>query len=106
MQWQIERNDPPVPFPYHLFWWEGPDGSRVLAFLTVGDYSQPVKPEQMLEDLKTLETMHNVDKLLVLYGKGDHGGGPMPDMMDRAVDADARPQLPHRPLQQSAGLLP
>ena len=50
--------------------------------------------------------MHNVDKLLILYGKGDHGGGPMPDMMDRAVDADARPQLPHRPLQQSAGLLP
>ena len=55
LKWQVERNDPPVPFPYHLFWWEGPDGSRVLAFHTVGDYSQPVQPEQMLEYLKTLE---------------------------------------------------
>jgi len=23
LQWQIDRNDPPAPFPYHLFWWEG-----------------------------------------------------------------------------------
>jgi len=91
---QIDRNDPPVPFPYHLFWWEGPDGSRVLAFHTVGSYSQPVKPEQMLEYLKTLEDKHNVDKLLILYGKGDHGGGPMPDMMDRAVALMHDPTFP------------
>ena len=94
LKWQIERNDPPVPFPYHLFWWEGPDGSRVLAFHTVGGYSQPVKPEQMLEYLKTLEAKHNVDKLLVLYGKGDHGGGPMPEMMDRAVTLMHDPNFP------------
>jgi alpha-mannosidase len=36
LKWQVERNNPPIPFPYHLFWWEGPDGSRVLAFHTVG----------------------------------------------------------------------
>ncbi len=94
LKWQIERNDPPVPFPYHLFWWEGPDGSRVLAFHTVGGYSQPVKPDQMLEYLKTLDTEQNVDKLLILYGKGDHGGGPMPDMMDRAVELMHDPNFP------------
>ena len=94
LKWQVERNDPPVPFPYHLFWWEGPDGSRVLAFHTVGDYSQPVKPEQMLDYLKTLETTHDVDKLLILYGKGDHGGGPMPDMMNRAVTLMHDPNFP------------
>ncbi len=94
LKWQVERNDPPVPFPYHLFWWEGPEGSRVLAFHTLGDYSQPVKPDQMLEYLKTLETMHNVDKLLILYGKGDHGGGPMPDMMNRAVELMHDPNYP------------
>ncbi|MDR3675342.1 MAG: glycoside hydrolase family 38 C-terminal domain-containing protein, partial [Acidobacteriota bacterium] len=94
LKWQVERNDPPVPFPYHLFWWEGPDGSRVLAFHTVGDYSQPVKPEQMLDYLKTLEATHDVDKLLILYGKGDHGGGPMPDMMNRAVTLMHDPNFP------------
>ncbi len=94
LKWQIERNNPPVPFPYHLFWWEGPDGSRVLAFHTVGGYSQPVKPDQMLEYLKTLEDSAHVDKLLILYGKGDHGGGPMPDMMDRAVTLMHDPDFP------------
>ncbi len=94
LKWQIERNNPPVPFPYHLFWWEGPDGSRVLAFHTVGGYSQPVKPDQMLEYLKTLEDSAHVDKLLILYGKGDHGGGPMPDMMDRAVTLMHDPNFP------------
>ena len=94
LKWQIERNNPPVPFPYHLFWWQGPDGSRVLAFHTVGDYSQPVMPDQMLGYLHTLETEQNVDKLLILYGKGDHGGGPMPDMMDRAATLMHDPDFP------------
>jgi alpha-mannosidase len=84
LKWEIELNDPPVPFPYHLFWWEGPDGSRVLAYHTVGDYCQEVKPEQMVEYLATLKSVHNVNKLLILYGKGDHGGGPMPEMINRA----------------------
>jgi alpha-mannosidase len=94
LKWQIERNNPPVPFPYHLFWWEGPDGSRVLAFHTVGGYSQQVKPEEMLGYLKTLEDSAHVDKLLILYGKGDHGGGPMPEMMDRAVTLMHDPNFP------------
>lgn len=94
LKWQIERNNPPVPFPYHLFWWEGPDGSRVLAFHTVGDYSQPVEPEQMLQYLNTLEREQHIDKLLILYGKGDHGGGPMPEMMNRAADLMHDPSFP------------
>jgi alpha-mannosidase len=94
LQWQIDRNDPPVPFPYHLFWWEGPDGSRVLAFLTVGGYAQAVKPEEMLKELDTVKSMHNVEKVLVLYGEGDHGGGPMPAMMDRAVQLMRDPNYP------------
>lgn len=94
LKWQIERNDPPVPFPYHLFWWEGPDGSRVLAFHTVGDYSQEVRPEEMLQYLATLKSMHNVDKLMILYGEGDHGGGPMPDMINRAETLMHDPNYP------------
>jgi alpha-mannosidase len=94
LQWQIDRNNPPVPFPYHLFWWEGPDGSRVLAFLTIGSYSQAVRPEEMEKELKTLESTQNMDKLLVLYGEGDHGGGPMPAMMDRAVTLMHDPNYP------------
>lgn len=94
LKWQVERNNPPVPFPYHLFWWEGPDGSRVLSFHTLGDYNQQVKPDQMLEYLHTLQQMQNVDRLLILYGHGDHGGGPMPEMIDRAVQLMNDPNYP------------
>jgi alpha-mannosidase len=94
LKWQIERNNPPVPFPYNLFWWEGPDGSRVLAFQTLGSYADAVEPGEMLEFLKTLQTKQNVDKVLVLYGEGDHGGGPMPAMMDRAETLMHDPSYP------------
>jgi alpha-mannosidase len=85
LKWQVERNNPPVPFPYHLFWWQASDGSRVLAFHTVGDYNQEVMPDVMLRELQTLKSLQGVDKLLILYGHGDHGGGPMPEMVDRAI---------------------
>ena len=85
LKWQVERNDPPVPFPYHLFWWQAADGSRVLAFHTVGDYSQEVMRDDMLRELDVLKSKHGVDKLMILFGHGDHGGGPMPEMVDRAT---------------------
>ena len=94
LQWQIDRNDPPVPFPYHLFWWQGPDGSRVLSFLTVGPYNGKAEPSQLLEALNTLDSTAHIDKVLSLYGKGDHGGGPMADMMDRAVAMMHDPDYP------------
>ena len=94
LQWQIDRNDPPVPFPYHLFWWQGPDGSRVLSFLTVGPYNGKAEPSQLLEALNTVNSQAHVDKLLSLYGQGDHGGGPMADMMDRAVTMMHDPDYP------------
>jgi alpha-mannosidase len=85
LKWQVERNDPPVPFPYHLFWWQASDGSRVLAFHTVGDYNQQIIRDDMLRELDVLKSKHGVDKLLILYGQGDHGGGPMPEMVNRAT---------------------
>ena len=84
LKWQTERNDPPVPFPHHFFWWEGPDGSRVLAFHDYGAYSERVEPEMLLENMKQLNKEHGMDKLMVVFGKGDHGGGPLPDMLERA----------------------
>ncbi len=94
LKWQVERNDPPVPFPYHLFWWQGPDGSRVLAFHTVGDYNEKVIPKEMLEDLGKLKDKHGIDKLMIVFGRGDHGGGPMPDMLHRADSLRKVPNFP------------
>jgi alpha-mannosidase len=85
LKWQVERMKPPIPFPYYIFWWESPDGSRVLAYHTVGSYSEDVNPMRMLEQLALLKKRHGLNKLLVLFGRGDHGGGPTEGMVKEAL---------------------
>jgi alpha-mannosidase len=94
LKWQVERNNPPIPFPYHVFWWEAPDGSRVLAYHTVGGYGERITAKDILEDLDTLRQKHGIEDLLVVYGRGDHGGGPMPDMLERAHELAQRRDFP------------
>jgi alpha-mannosidase len=76
-------------FPYKLFWWQSPDGSRILTYFP-HDYASSIDAESMAKDLSVwapsmygtktqtgLEVMH-------LYGVGDHGGGPTRTMLDNA----------------------
>lgn len=64
-------------FIYNVFWWRGPDGSRVLAHQTVGSYSEELRDEtRILSQLNTCKLRHAINDLLVIFGVGDHGGGP------------------------------
>lgn len=59
-----------------LFWWEAPDGSRVLASRIPFEYCSPPgsvagQTEKALGQLD--KRFHNVQ---VFYGVGNHGGGP------------------------------
>lgn len=62
-----------------LFWWEGPDGSRVLAFeepaIQGGWYNSDVGRRQLQELLEFRDVTGSHDMLWV-YGVGNHGGGP------------------------------
>lgn len=84
LKWQIERNDPAIPFPHHLFWWQGVDGSQILTYHDYAAYNERVLPGDLVRYLKNLKKDTGLDKLLVVFGEGDHGGGPMPDMLRRA----------------------
>jgi alpha-mannosidase len=74
-------------FPYKLFWWESPDGSRVLAYIP-HDYSNDMNPIKMAHDLSAYATAMYASEpaggreLLHLFGVGDHGGGPTREMLD------------------------
>jgi alpha-mannosidase len=58
-----------------FFWWEGKDGSRLLAHVPQGWYL--VNLRNGLNDiLKDAATQTPVKDFLILYGEGDHGGGP------------------------------
>jgi alpha-mannosidase len=58
-----------------FFWWEGKDGSRVLCHVPQGWYLVNLK-EGLNEVLKDASTQTPVKDFLILYGEGDHGGGP------------------------------
>jgi len=70
-------------FPYRLFWWQGPDGSRLLTYFPY-DYVNTLKnPFSLVDWLRQYESNTGFKKMLVLYGVGDHGGGPDLAMIDR-----------------------
>ena len=73
-------------FPYRLFWWQAPDGSRLLTYFP-SDYANPIDPQKMARDSATYGPMmwkYNGGNnsapagaldMMYLYGVGDHGGG-------------------------------
>ncbi|NIR46417.1 MAG: alpha-mannosidase [Gemmatimonadetes bacterium] len=89
---KIRWNDS-TELPYNAFYWEGLDGSRVLAYNPYG-YTHDLNPEalvrQRIEDRRRTGSNHQ----LVLYGVGDHGGGPTIEMLERAGDLRRVPTFP------------
>lgn len=70
-----------------LFWWEGPDGSRVLAFeepATGGWYNDDVSDEKVKELIRFAMKTGTKDELMV-YGVGNHGGGPTREYIESAL---------------------
>lgn len=79
---KIGWNDTNV-FPYRLFWWQSPDGSKILTYFPF-DYVNTIEdPFQLVDWLRQFEANTGLTKLLVLFGVGDHGGGPSLEMMAR-----------------------
>src|SRR6201996_2647979 len=62
--------------PLKLFWWEAPDGSRVLAYFP-HDYVNQIKPINMATAFAhAIQDNPGTTAMMHLYGIGDHGGGP------------------------------
>jgi alpha-mannosidase len=76
-------------FPYRLFWWEAPDGTRLLTYFP-HEYANDFNPEQLTQDLSFYAPsiygpkVADAPQMLYLYGIGDHGGGPTRTMLDEA----------------------
>jgi alpha-mannosidase len=63
-------NKPDTP----LFWWEAPDGSRVLGYWTSG-YNGAIR-DSVADDVLRFAKDCGRKEELYLHGVGDHGGGP------------------------------
>ena len=76
-------------FPYKLFWWQAPDGSRLLTYFP-HDYAGGIDAGALAQDLSIWAPsiygpqLSDSPEMMHLYGVGDHGGGPTRTMLDNA----------------------
>ncbi|MCD6289975.1 MAG: alpha-mannosidase [Anaerolineae bacterium] len=91
LHWQA-RNE----FPYHLFWWEGIDGTSVLAHIPrlKRGYNGHPTPEELALAWGQFNEKGVYDEVLFPFGFGDGGGGPTAEMLEYAKRAEQYPGLP------------
>ena len=68
-----------------LFWWEGIDGSRVLAFNDPLGYSGVVNASTVAAPALDLSKRYGLKRGLFLYGVGDHADATRLDVLHDAV---------------------
>src|SRR6185437_5139140 len=70
--------------PFKLFWWESPDGSKVLTYFPHDYANRDLGPVRLSENLaKARMFSPGLTDMMDLYGVGDHGGGPTRAMLDQ-----------------------
>jgi alpha-mannosidase len=84
------------PFPYHLFHWEGLDGSQVLAHIPKlrSYYNGLPTPEQLTIAWDNFLQKVDYDEVMLPFGYGDGGGGVTAEMMEYTARAQQFPGLP------------
>ena len=92
--------------PVDTFWWQGLDGSRVLAYFitaqnddhsqTYYTYNGEMRPEVLALSWKNYRHKELNRELLLAYGYGDGGGGPTRPMVEAAglLSHSLSPELP------------
>jgi len=83
-------------FPYRVFWWEGIDGTRVLAHLPFQRdiYTGLMTPASIQHVWEHHSQKDAVPISAYLWGWGDGGGGPTADMVEAAERMNTLPGLP------------
>lgn len=69
--------------PFKLFWWQSPDGSKVLTYFPHDYANNNLNPIRLSADLAVArQRAPGMEKMMDLYGIGDHGGGPTRAILD------------------------
>ena len=72
--------------PFKLFWWESPDGSKVLTYFPHDYANDDLNPVRLSADLATARKQSpGMLEMMDLYGVGDHGGGPTRAILDQGM---------------------
>jgi alpha-mannosidase len=79
--------------PADLFWWEGPDGTRLLAYRIPYSYNEEGSVENRLREIAAT-LREPVKTLMAFYGVGDHGGGATKENIQSILEIQRRPGAP------------
>lgn len=82
-----------------LFWWESPDGSRVLSWRLPQNYGQPPDAdadflEKEIRRAIAENFVPGINHALCFVGVGNHGGGPTRRQIDRIRQLQSQKNLP------------
>ncbi|MDP9158822.1 MAG: alpha-mannosidase, partial [Acidobacteriota bacterium] len=74
------------PLPLKLFWWQSPNGSKVLSYFPHSYGNEDLDPTRLSNDFVKARTQApGITDLMDLYGVGDHGGGPTRAIVDQGI---------------------
>lgn len=76
-----------------VFWWQAPDGSKVLAY-NCKSYNGDINDSEIVNDAFDFAKKTGLKDYLHTYGAGDHGGGPTRDMLNRVNTLQSREDYP------------
>ncbi len=81
---KLSWNDTNKP-EHHTFIWEGIDGTRIFTHFPPADtYNGDFSAGEIVRSVEHYKDRERVDRSLYLFGWGDGGGGPEPDMIEAA----------------------
>jgi alpha-mannosidase len=81
---KLSWNDTNKP-EHHTFIWEGIDGTRIFTHFPPADtYNGDFSAKQVVWSVENYKDRERVDRSLYLFGWGDGGGGPEPEMIESA----------------------
>ena len=83
-------------FPHGCFWWESPDGTRLLTLMSPPNVTgvMDTNPLTMSDYGVSWEVQTGLQEIFWLPGVGDHGGGPTRDMLEVAAKWNSSPFFP------------
>lgn len=78
----------------HLFWWEGPDGSRILTLRIWKNYDPGNQVEKLIRDSPDQLFTSGLDHVAMFIGVGDHGGAVTKAQIRKVLELQKDPTLP------------
>lgn len=91
------EDNPHLPL---LFWWESPDGAKVLTQrVPLGGYAQPYSSrasdiEKLIRSAEDNYFAPGFQNGIFWFGVGNHGGGPTKEHIQKIIDLQADESLP------------